>query len=147
MRQTILLLASALFIPALAYSQNIGINDDGSAADPSAMLDVKASDKGLLIPRVALDDAATAAPITSPAEGLLIYNQGGSEPSGFYFWDGSAWQAVGSGSGSPSSSSDTLSVMADADFDTRIEVEQDTDEDSIRHSWRNGKLRHVARQD
>ena len=34
---------------AFLFSQNVGINNDGSPPDPSAMLDVKSTDKGLLI--------------------------------------------------------------------------------------------------
>ena len=78
------------------FAQNVGINSDGSAPDPSAILDIKATDAGLLIPRVDLDDASTATPITSPATGLMIYNQGGDETDGFYFWNGSAWTMLNS---------------------------------------------------
>ncbi len=50
------------------------------------------TERGLLIPRVDLDDATTASPVTAPvAEGLLIYNETGTEPHGFYYWDGSVW--------------------------------------------------------
>ncbi|MBN1926142.1 MAG: hypothetical protein JW798_09925, partial [Prolixibacteraceae bacterium] len=55
-------------------AQNVGINADGSAPDNSAMLDVDASNKGLLIPRVALTGANDATTIASPATSLLIYN-------------------------------------------------------------------------
>ena len=55
------------------------------------------TERGLLIPRVDLDDATTAAPVTAPvAEGLLIYNETGTEPHGFYYWNGSVWKMVGS---------------------------------------------------
>ncbi|MGB8195275.1 MAG: hypothetical protein WCF67_25285, partial [Chitinophagaceae bacterium] len=40
------------FIPCFAYSQNIAINTDGSLPDRNAMLDIKSSNKGLLIPRM-----------------------------------------------------------------------------------------------
>jgi len=76
---------------------NVGIGTN--TPDASAELDVKASDKGLLIPRVKLDDASTAAPIISPAEGLLIYNETGSEAHGFWYWDGAKWVQVGAGGG------------------------------------------------
>ncbi len=58
------------------------------------MLDIISSDKGILIPRVTLDDASTASPISSPATGLMIYNENGTEPIGFYHWDGSVWQKL-----------------------------------------------------
>lgn len=52
-----------------AFAQ-ISINTDGSEADASAMLDVKSSDKGILIPRMTEHEIAS---IISPADGLLAY--------------------------------------------------------------------------
>lgn len=77
-------------------AQNVGINGDGTAPDSSAMLDVKAPDKGMLIPRVKLDDATTAAPVTNPKEGLLVYNETGAEAKGFWYWNGTEWVRLGS---------------------------------------------------
>jgi hypothetical protein len=80
------------------FSQNVGINGTAATPDPSAMLDVSAINKGLLIPRVALTAANVAGPVTSPLTSLLIYNTAtaGTSPNdvvpGFYFWDGSKWQ-------------------------------------------------------
>jgi len=51
-------------------AQNLGINSDGSVPDPSAMLDIKATNKGLLIPRLTIDQRNS---IASPAEGLMIF--------------------------------------------------------------------------
>ncbi len=44
-------------------AQGVGINNDASAPDNSAMLDVKSTEKGLLIPRMTLAQrGAIAAP-------------------------------------------------------------------------------------
>ncbi len=85
---------SVLFL--LAYSTNtitaqVLISSSSGSPDASAMLDVISSDKGMLIPRVDLDDVLTKAPVTDPATGLLVYNDGGDEPDGFYYWDGTKW--------------------------------------------------------
>jgi hypothetical protein len=53
------------------FSQGIAINNDNSAPDASAMLDVKSTTKGLLIPRMTTTQRNA---IVAPAEGLLIYN-------------------------------------------------------------------------
>jgi len=95
----ILLFAIIIFNFLWSYSQqNMGIGT--TTPDASAILDITAADKGLLIPRVALNDHTTAAPVTSPTEGLLIYNATGTEAHGFWYWDGSQWVQVGSGSSS-----------------------------------------------
>ncbi|MEW6773463.1 MAG: hypothetical protein AB1304_05635 [Bacteroidota bacterium] len=68
-------------------AQNIGINPTGSAPNNSAGLDVDFTNKGLLIPRVALTSASDAATIPSPATSLLVYNTGtgGLTPAGYYY--------------------------------------------------------------
>ena len=85
------------FISGQVYAQNIGINSTGATPDASAMLDIVASDKGLLIPRVSLTATNLVGPITSPATSLLVYNEAtaGTSPNnvvpGYYYWDGSQW--------------------------------------------------------
>jgi hypothetical protein len=82
-------------------AQNVGINADGSSPDNSAMLDVKASDRGLLLPRVSLTNVTSASPVTSPATGLLVFNTNasvtGGNGTGFYYWDGSQWVKLDAG--------------------------------------------------
>jgi hypothetical protein len=65
----------------------------------SAKLDVSASDKGFLPPRVTLTSATSAAPIISPAEGLLVYNLGSvGLQAGYYFWNGASWATIATAS-------------------------------------------------
>ena len=92
-----LLLFLFVFLQSTIYGQNVGINTTGSAPDPSAMLDIEESSKGLLIPRVALSASNSASPITAPATSLLVFNTAtaGSTPNnvtpGYYYWNGSSW--------------------------------------------------------
>lgn len=84
--------------PALLLAQGgVGINDDNSNPDNSAMLDVKSTDKGLLTPRMT---EVQRDAIVLPATGLLIY-QTDATP-GFYVYDGTAWTAVTSAVGGAS---------------------------------------------
>jgi hypothetical protein len=87
-----LLFIPLLFISVVAFSQGAAVNADGTAADNSAMLDVKSSSKGVLVPRMT---NAQRNAIASPAKGLLIYQTDGTE--GFYFNKGTAavpdWQS------------------------------------------------------
>ncbi len=80
-------------------SQNVGINSDGSTPDASAMLDVKSTNKGFLIPRVALTGTSDITTIPSPVTSLLVYNTAtaGDVTPGFYYWNGSAWTSLGAG--------------------------------------------------
>ncbi len=91
-----------------AQTAGVGINTTGAAANNNAMLDVSATNKGMLIPRVDLV-ALTSNIITSfgisatPTTSLLVYNTTVSTlPStvfqtGFYYWDGSSWTKLNTG--------------------------------------------------
>jgi hypothetical protein len=70
------------------FAQNVGINADGSTPDASAMLDIKSTTKGLLIPRMT---TAERTAITSPATGLLVYD---NTLSLYYSYNGTAWVAL-----------------------------------------------------
>ncbi|MCP9761601.1 hypothetical protein [Lacihabitans soyangensis] len=70
-------------------SKGVTINTDNDTADPSAILDVKSENMGVLIPRIAKANRPA-----SPAEGLLIYQV--DETPGFYYFDGSGWRIMGS---------------------------------------------------
>lgn len=65
-----LLLIIMLFISTFVYSQGVAINNDGSNADPSAILDVKSTDKGIIFPR--MTEAQRNA--VSGVDGLIIFN-------------------------------------------------------------------------
>lgn len=83
----------------VSNAQSLAVNNDGSTADASAILDIKSSTKGLLIPRV-----STTGSITSPATGLIIYVTTGTV--GFYYNAGTpstpSWKLIlpSDGSGS-----------------------------------------------
>ena len=59
-----------------AFAQSVGINANGAAPDPSAALDVSATNKGILIPRMTQNQRDD---ILAPTEGLLIYNTDSAE--------------------------------------------------------------------
>jgi hypothetical protein len=75
------------------YSQTAVISDDVSyTGNNSAALDIKSTTKGVLIPRVT---QAQRTSISSPAQGLLVYQTDGT--AGFYYYNG-AWTAMGGSS-------------------------------------------------
>jgi len=79
------------FVTILVSAQNVGVNSTGTIPDASAILDVESTDKGLLIPRVDITDLTTAAPVTTPATSLLVYNTNTTTGIGYYYWDASKW--------------------------------------------------------
>jgi len=79
-----LLLTVSLTTINFSFAQGVAVNTTGNTADPSAMLDVNATNKGILIPRV-----TSTSSITSPVVGLLIFQT--TAPIGFYYYDGAAW--------------------------------------------------------
>lgn len=82
-----------LFFDVQVFAQSVGINNDGSAPNISAMLDIKNANKGLLVPRVTLYSETDVSTIANPAKSLLIYNLNTLLPEGegFYFWNSTKW--------------------------------------------------------
>ena len=68
-----------------ANAQSIAINNDGSAADGSAMLDVKSDTKGVLLPRMS---SAQRNVIANPATGLLVFD---INTTTLWFYSGLSW--------------------------------------------------------
>ena len=85
-------------ISGISSFAQVGIGT--TTPNASAKLQVDATDKGFLPPRVSLTATNDLATIPSPATGLLIYNTAtaGTSPNnvtpGFYFYDGSKWQRL-----------------------------------------------------
>lgn len=78
----LLLLTGHIYIQA----QNIVINDDGSSADASAILDLQSESKGFVAPRMTTSQRNS---ISSPATGLVVYD---TDIGAYYQYDGSSWK-------------------------------------------------------
>ena len=99
-----LVLVIFFYFSAMCLKAQTGIGTTTPSA--SAKLEVAATDKGFLPPRVALTATNAFSPITgtaASAAGLLIYNTAtaGSAPNnvvpGYYYWNGSAWVQIAGG--------------------------------------------------
>jgi len=71
MKQLSLILITLFFIGQNSLQAQVAVNTDASAPDASAMLDIKSTTKGVLIPRVT---TAQRTIFASPAPGLLVYD-------------------------------------------------------------------------
>ena len=71
----------------IGYAQSVAINTDGSNPDGSAILDIKSSSKGILLPRLT---KAQRDAVLNPSNGLLIY-QTDNSPGIYTFQSASGW--------------------------------------------------------
>ncbi|MEM7371971.1 MAG: hypothetical protein AAF587_25370 [Bacteroidota bacterium] len=80
---------SLLFFLVLALlgmvQAQVSINETNTDPDPSAMLDVRSIDKGMLLPRMTSTERDA---IANPADGLMIYNL---DDSCFNYFSGAEW--------------------------------------------------------
>lgn len=86
-----------MFLTLCTTAQQVGINN--TTPDPSAVLDIQANNRGLLIPRM---DKASRNAILNPAKGLMVY-QSGPDSIGFYYYH-SNWNYINYDSMLPPSS-------------------------------------------
>ncbi len=76
------------FSPPATPSNYVSIsNDPTHVADPSAILDVQSTEKGILLPRMT---QAERMAITSPAQGLLVYDTN----NGSFWLYNNGWQEI-----------------------------------------------------
>ena len=103
-----ILLPLSILAVTFAYSQ-VGIGT--STPNTSSILELQASDKGLLLPRVALTDVALAAPLAAHVQGMVVYNTAATitghtgNAEGIWRNDGTKW-LKGGGVGTSSTGSD-----------------------------------------
>ena len=96
MRRCYIFLVFIMLYNNIIVSQ-IAINLTGNNPHNSAALDIDFNNKGLLISRISLTSVLDNTTISSPAVGLLIYNNAtaGTYPNnvtpGFYYWNGTRW--------------------------------------------------------
>ena len=102
-------LLSVLCSSNTIHAQSMGISSEAITPDPSSLLEMRTTDKGILIPRMTTIERDA---ITAPATGLMIYN---NETNQYNFYNGSAWVFWGSAAYLSATSSETLSTISTAD--------------------------------
>jgi hypothetical protein len=80
-----------IFLIVLGYNSHtmaqVGIGT--TEPDPSSMLDIQAEGRGLLIPRMTIEERNN---ISNPAEGLMVYQT--DNTPGFYYFNGNNWSTI-----------------------------------------------------
>jgi uncharacterized protein (TIGR02145 family) len=102
------ILLSALLFCSLITNAQVGIGVSVANIEPSAQLEVKSTNKGLLTPRM---NEAQKNAIDNPATGLLVYQTDGT--SGFYYYDGNVWKQGATDTASLSSRINTKLSLSD----------------------------------
>jgi len=93
----ILILLISLLMGNILKAQNLGIGLDTFDPDASAGVEMRFTNKGLLIPRVPLTSTTSTSPIITPiAISLLVYNTAttGDVTPGYYYWTGTKWMRL-----------------------------------------------------
>jgi len=95
--RTAVILFSFTFLTTKSFAQTVVVTDNSAyvTGQASSVLDVYSVSKGFLAPRMT---TAQRIAISSPAEGLLVYQTDGVK--GFYFYTNGAWTPLAAGGAS-----------------------------------------------
>jgi hypothetical protein len=93
--KNLLLTLICVLLAALVSAQNVGIGASSFTPETDAILELRSTTTGFLMPR--MTDAQMTA-ISGPTEGLLVYQTNATK--GFKYFDGSVWTSFGGASGS-----------------------------------------------
>lgn len=90
-----------LFFVSLSFGLQAQVGFGTSTPDADAILELQASDKALLLPRVALTGTNDITTVPAPVAGMMVYNIATTTTSGtavkannIYFFDGIRWEYV-----------------------------------------------------
>lgn len=91
-------IALLLFFTNNNYCQ-LKIGDNAAIIRSASLLEMESANKGMVLPRVSLPDAASYSPLAADLlEGTLVYNTNagcvGGQGTGLYVWVGTGWQKV-----------------------------------------------------
>lgn len=92
-RSQIAVTISLFFNFNFLFSQ-VGIGT--TTPDPSSILDIRSANKGILLPSVSVTSLTDNVTVASPADGLIIWNNGlgGLADTGLYYWSNQKWNKI-----------------------------------------------------
>ena len=80
-----------LFAEAVNAQSNNGIGIGTTEVEPSAILEIESTSKGILLPRLSNNQILGIANATPLTAGLVLYN---TTKNMFFFWDGDSWEEL-----------------------------------------------------
>lgn len=113
----IILVIFAMFFFNNSLNAQVKIGDNPSTININSMLEIESTNKGFLPPRITLNNVNAVAPMTAPiTPGMLVYSSGGMVSDGYYYWNGTKWQAINTAS----ARTNHVLVKSAADFPTPV---------------------------
>lgn len=111
----------------------VKISATASIANPNAMLEIEATNKGLLLPRLSLVSTTLATPLTAFVKGMLVYDTAtiNDITPGMYYSDGVKWVKVNSGAGSTASLTNMWSMTGNSATDPNTNFVGTTDNKDV----------------
>ncbi|RZK93276.1 MAG: hypothetical protein EOO98_00030 [Pedobacter sp.] len=91
--------AGMLIFLGMQVQAQVKVGNNLATINPDAALEVEHTNKGLLLPRVALTSTADFAPLTAHVLGMTVYNTAttGDVKPGYYYNDGVKWVKLATG--------------------------------------------------
>ncbi|MFT5581637.1 MAG: hypothetical protein ACI9G9_000892 [Psychromonas sp.] len=94
----------AMILGTNSVWSQVKIGDNPATINSNSLLELEATDKALVIPRVSITLISGFAPLVStPITGALVYNTNATSPlvEGFYYWGGAAWALLSTANQEP----------------------------------------------
>jgi len=91
---------AGIFCMAICYSPavfaQVKIGNNPKLINKDAVVEMESANKGILLPRLALNSTANAAPLSSFVQGMFVYNTATANDvtPGMYYSDGAKWIKV-----------------------------------------------------
>jgi hypothetical protein len=111
----LLMLLVLVTLSQYTYAQ-VKVSTTASLANPDAMLEIEATNKGLLLPRLSLVSTTLPTPLGNFVKGMLVYDTAtiNDITPGVYYSDGSRWIKMNSGTGGGTPSTNVWSLLGNA---------------------------------
>lgn len=111
-------LLTFLFIVSVVTFSTAQVGVGTPLPNASAQMDIVASDKGVLIPRLNIADLNTAAPVSEAdiQTSLLAYNTNSVSGTGYHYWNGSRWMRLATSTDMATGPTASLSENGDGTY-------------------------------
>jgi hypothetical protein len=107
----LVIITSVTLISFGTFSQ-LKIGNNPTTINSNSILELESTNKGLLIPRVALQSTESATPLSAFVAGMLVYNTAtaGDVVPGFYVSNGTTWLKLNNQTGTTYSGSTSIAL-------------------------------------